>query len=613
MSVTEIKEQLISRIAYSKKLLEFIHKVEKQNVSIEEASRVCVDILGKKSPKPIAVLLLFKPLLEETTEAYQNMVNICEGKNLSVTTAMLDLTLEDQLYTNKEIIQTFDAISAESLKWVHILTEEQAFFESMRQMLKPLLPAPYQFLKKYFSYMLYNSDFNKFDKHKKQKVNYVLNLNFDEDLCYELATQYVFKSSNETVKKKLHLIPDTEHKEQVDSIADEISTIIQEKNNVIDKYVEQVKTNITLNAKWIPVLIANTFKFYQDLSSIKNNVVAVYQKLITLADESDRKLNLLAHFKVIKPKIEKYSAQCTKQKEIWHAYIPNAPKLEDVKLKEIAQKVAISEKVLAIYFGELTKAIEVATAENNMPTAEEISQFGVFCEKKLSEIKKIASQYEQYILEHQTHSQQLLKDKLLQEALQEKEKRQHYLDQKQQCTLLWNKKVEEQRQAKKLNKLSAATVKASIELVDQLGLQEKQKNEKLALLKTVESLKHLSMHYIEFMKSIYCREKGIFYAQVYYLITNQLGGKILEHGNGSSHKTIVLNNFSTCFISSGQLPTNIKSGVYEPHGKSHQSGELCGFNLELVEEALFKAGITPEVIDLLEQNKLNHSVSKLTL
>lgn len=611
MPIAEIKQQLISRIAYSTRLLAFIDKVEKKDVSKEEANRVCIDILGKKSSQPIAVLLLFKPLLTESIESYQKMVNICEGKNILVATAMLDLSLEDQIYTNKEIIQTFSAISAESAKWVHILSDEQALFESLRQELKPHLPLPYQFLKKYFSYMLYNSDFNKFDRHKKQKVNYVLNLNFAEDLCYELSTQYVFKSSNEAVKKKLDLIPDTEHKEQIDSIANEISVIIQKKNTLVDKYIEQVKTNLTVNPKWIPALIADTFKFHQDLSSIKNNVVKVYQKLTNLADESERKLNLFERLKVIKPKVEKYSALCTKQKEIWQSYIQDTPKLDDVTLKEIVQKVVISEKVLAIYFRELTKSIEVAALEEKIPSGEEINQFGVFCEKKLGEIKKIAKQYGQYILEHQTLSQYLFKQKLLQEMLQEKENRQNYIAQKQQCTFLWHAKVEEQRQAKEQAKLSAR--KKSTKPIDPLELQEKENNEQLETLRVAESLKHLSMHYIQLMKSIYCREKGILYDQVCCLVINQLGGKILEHGNGSSHKTILLNNFATYFISSSQLPTTIKSGICEPHGKAHQSGELCGFNLELVEEALFKGRITPEVIDLLEQMKLNDSVSKLRL
>lgn len=611
MSVAEIKQQLISRIAYSKKLLAFIHKIEEQNVSIEEANRVCVDILGKKSSQPIAVLLLFKPLLEESVEVYQNMVDICESKNLSIATAMLDLSLEDQIYTNKEVVQTFGALSPESLKWVHILSEEQQLFESWRQALKMHLPEPYLFLKKYFRFMLYNSEYNKFDKHKRQKVNYVINLNFEEDLCYELATQYVFKSSNEAIKRKLHLISDTNHKETVNGIADEISTIIQKKNNAIETYKEQVKKNLMVNEKWMPVLIVDTFSFYQTLNDIKSSVMVAYQKLINLADEGERKLNLFEHLKVIRPKIEKYSAQCTKQKEIWHAYISNVTKLENTTLKEIVQKVTISEKVLAIYFGELTKAIEVTTAEGNIPTAEEIGQFGIFCEKKLSEIKKIANQYAQYISEHKTLSDILLKKQILQEALQQKEQRQNYLAQKQQCTLLWNAKVEEQRQAK-LNKQLAHTVKEA-KLVDPLALQEKEKKEKLELLQIAESLKHLSMHYIQLMKSIYCDEKGIFYHQVYYLITNQLHGQIVEHGNGSSHKTIILNNFSTCLITSSQLPTTIKSGVYKPHGKAHESGELCGFNLELIQEALTKARITPEVIDLLEQMKLQESFSKVKI
>lgn len=632
MSIAEIKQQLISRIIYSKKLLDFVRKVEQKSVTFEEANRVCADILGKKSPRPIEVILLFKPLLKEQLKTYQKMVNICDGKNNAIAIANLDLYLEDQIYTNKEVIQTFGAISKESLKWANILTEEQECFESFRKILKPHLPAPYQFLKKYFSFMLHNSTYNKFDRHKNQKVNYVINLNFNEDLCYELATQYAVKSANGLINKKLHLLSNDEHKENLVIIARALSAIVSSKNILVKEYVEKVKVNLTVNVEWISLLIKKTFELHEELTKIKNNLIIVYKELVDLADESERKLNLLEHIKVIQPKVEKYAVLCTKQKEAWQTYIQHAPKINDEELEIIANKVSISEKILARYFDDLTKEVERAALGDKIPTGDEISKFGIFCEKKLGEIKKIANQHAQFILEHQTLSQDFLNQKAMQEVLQikeeeqtqyflnqkliqetqqAKEEKQKYITEKQYCTFLWNAKVEEQRQTKKQATLHAKS--KGTQSVDPLELEEKEKKDKLEILRVAESLKHLSMHYIQLMKSIYRREKGIFYDQVCCLITNQLGGKILEHGGGSSHKTIVLNNFSTYFISSNQLPMTIKSGMYKPHGKARQSGELCGFNLELIEDALFKGRITLEVLDLLEQMKLNDSVSKLCI
>ena len=138
-----------------------------------------------------------------------------------------------------------------------------------------------------------------------------------------------------------------------------------------------------------------------------------------------------------------------------------------------------------------------------------------------------------------------------------------------------------------------------------------QSNEEIE--RVVDSIEHLSSSYINLIKGIFCKEKGIFYSQVFCLITNQLQGKILEHGNGSSHKTIVLRNFSTEFLTDQKLPETIKSGACKPHGKRHQSGELCGFNLELIQDALMKAGITPEVIEALENKKLNNKFKKTSL
>ena len=611
MSLTEIKQQFISRIAYSTRLLTFIDKMEQKNISIEDAHRFCIDILGKKSSQPLEVFLLLKPLLKEQVETYQKMADLCDETTFSVAIAKVDLSLENQMCTNQKIIQTFGAISADSLKWVHVLSEEQVFFESLRRELKPHLPAPYQFFKKYFSISLYNTDYNKFDKQKRQKVNYVISLNFDEGLCYEFATEYVFKSSNESIKKRLHLLSAEAHQECLGNIADEISAVILEKNKLVEKYIEQVKLNVMINNDWILALIGDAFKFYQALGNIKNEVVTIYQKMESLANQEERSLNLFAQIKAIKLKIDKHAEQCKDQQKKWHVYIQDDPKLTHISLEEIAKRIAISQKVLAIYFGELTKAIDLIMSEENMPSVQEISQFGVFCEKKLGEIKKIINQYAQYILEHKRQSEYLSNQKLIEETLQSKEEKQSYINQKQQCTFLWNVKVEEQRQAKEQAKLNARTNGAKP--IDQLALQQKEKNEELMLLQIVECLKHLSAHYIDLIKSIFCVEKGIFYHEVYYLITNQLNGKIIEHGSGSSHKTIILNNFSTCFITSGQLPATIKGGMYKPHGKAHQSGELCGFNLELIQEALIKAKITPEVIELLEQIKLKESFSKMSL
>lgn len=121
-------------------------------------------------------------------------------------------------------------------------------------------------------------------------------------------------------------------------------------------------------------------------------------------------------------------------------------------------------------------------------------------------------------------------------------------------------------------------------------------------------LNKLSSNHLILLKSILMLEIGATYDDVYYLITNHLGGKISEIGNGSSHKRIQLEKFYVEMITSG-VEVEIENsklavgGFFKPHGKAHNSGLLSRFNLELVQQTFLKAGITLELIEKLELNK----------
>lgn len=221
-------------------------------------------------------------------------------------------------------------------------------------------------------------------------------------------------------------------------------------------------------------------------------------------------------------------------------------------------------------------------------------------------IKNITIEYNKYIKEYVVLSEAFTREKQLNELLLQKAEKQEFVLKQKNHLILWQQKVEQSKRLREQSKPKLALQPICTNITPKV-----QSNEEIE--RAVDSIEHLSASYINLIKGTFCKEKGIFYSQMFCLITNQLHGKILEHGSGSSHKTIVLRNFSTEFLTEQQFPEMIKSGACKPHGKAHQSGELCGFNLELFEEAFIKAGITPEVIEALENRQLNNKLKKFTI
>lgn len=107
--------------------------------------------------------------------------------------------------------------------------------------------------------------------------------------------------------------------------------------------------------------------------------------------------------------------------------------------------------------------------------------------------------------------------------------------------------------------------------------------------------------------SILKEEPGTYYQEVYNIIESHLGGKLLNIGNGSSHRRIILNKYSVDISHipgkpEPALPKNpvATGGMFKPKGR----GEIINFNMILLNRVFEKAGITEKVIQkILDQKR----------
>lgn len=155
-------------------------------------------------------------------------------------------------------------------------------------------------------------------------------------------------------------------------------------------------------------------------------------------------------------------------------------------------------------------------------------------------------------------------------------------------------------------------------------------------------LSKFSTKVLDLLGKISSQQYGLKYEEIKNLIVNQLGGKVEEIGNGSSHKRIVLDDISAIMVShnTGERPIDetsqkqnrqqrrqaqraakkqnqptVKGTMVKSHGKRHNSGILSHFNLKRVAEIFAKAGYTQECIEqaCYNQIKPEERIRKLSL
>lgn len=122
-------------------------------------------------------------------------------------------------------------------------------------------------------------------------------------------------------------------------------------------------------------------------------------------------------------------------------------------------------------------------------------------------------------------------------------------------------------------------------------------------------LKKLHEDDVQMIQAIFELKRGLTYKTAKNLIINKLGGSISEIGNGSSHKRIRLNHLYSEFYThaeteepslldgSSASASVATGGMFKPHGRAHNPGELSFFNIKLLRTVLERANITPANVE----------------
>lgn len=592
MSLELVKAKLLARIELSKKLIIFIENALEAKVSQEELDTFCIDIFSQKAGRPLEVLPSLKNAINTSIRTYEKMIVICDEGNKPVSIGQFDLLLEYESLAHEKLIKSLSAQNPAFEKCAKYLREEKAFFDDLRSFIKPDWPAFFQYFRGHFYFRLMNQNYNKFEKHRAQKKE----LKFDVVFDYEKAAKDAFELFPKRYRQYRPDVSTVEGKK--------IKEIVAKLSDATEHYIAQTKLLLSSDTKnQFSNLAGNAAGFHAVVLKIKAEFSIVYDKIMEKNQRENFHKELANYIDQNQQTLSKFHLQFKSRQTLFDEAKQSFPLVQDSTIELSFKKITIAQNLITLKTKEIETTLNSLMVQPNI-TIEALNSVKQNIYFSSTLVKQTLSSYSGYINEYTELSQKWVEKKRLDELLALKQEKEAFVLEQKNLLLLWKSKVEGFRQEKEKN-----AFKVTPSVTDNNDkIQSKEEIDSIVIL-----LKTLSDKWINLIKSIFCKEKGIKYYQVYYLVTNQLGGKIIEHGGGSSHKTMILRNFSTEFITDQKLPETVKSGVCKPHGKSHESEELCGFNLDLFEIGLMKAGITPEVIDALEQEKLNHMFKKITL
>lgn len=596
MSLELVKAKLLARIELSKKLIIFIENALEAKVSQEELDAFCIDIFSQKAGRPLEVLPSLKNAINTSIRTYEKMIVICEQDNKPVSIGQFDLLLEYESLILEKLIKSLSAQNPAFEKSAKYLREEKAFFYDLRCLIKPDWPAFFQYLRGHFYFRLMNQNYNKFEKHRAQKKE----LKFDVVFDFEKAAKDAFELFPKRYRQYRPDISTAEGKK--------IKEIVAKLSDATERYIAQTKLLLSSDTQnQFSNLAGNAAGFHAVVLKIKAEFSIIYNTIIEKNQREIFHQELANYIDQNQQTLIKFHLQFKAQQTLFDEVKQSFPLVQDSAIELLFKKITIAQKLITLKTKEIETALNTLIVQPNI-TFEELNKIKKSIDFSSKFVKQTLRSYSCDIKEYTELSQKWAEKKRLDELLVAKQEKEEFILAQKNLLLLWKSQVESNRQAKEklkatnIIKLPVATTDAQNETQSDLEIEGIAK-----LLKT------LSDKWINLIKGIFCKAKGITYLQVYYLVTNQLGGQIIEHGGGSSHKTMILKNFATEFVTDQVLPEIMKSGICKPHGKAHESGELCGFNLELIQEGLVKVGITPEVIDTLEQEKLNHIFKKIIL
>lgn len=274
--------------------------------------------------------------------------------------------------------------------------------------------------------------------------------------------------------------------------------------------------------------------------------------------------------------------------------------------KELEMEVEKAEQIL----GEINQAILSLFEDwpqklpEEVKTNEDVDQFFEGIQKSYQDYLHKMGDLKSQILDVRTKQQEIIKSNIAQ--TEEARKSQLKKVQERRATLsqnlqLFRDKKSHEREERLIRQKEARKSLIEKNTPKEEPLQKYQNTEMHQLLMNLKEDK------IQLIKDILDPEskREIFYDDVENLFLNHLNGKLVEIGNGSSHKRLLMDKYIIevrASASQAEIENHSKStgGFFKPHQKGHNDQKLSPCNIILVRKTFEKAGLTLEKIKEIE-------------
>lgn len=642
-SFQEIQEIIKARYTYFLNLSKYMQDVNESKISEEDTEDFLLDVLGfhlkPSDPMRKSIFDSLKILIANKLETYKSLILATLIKNQDQSICLLNILLDVKISESKlgkRIISCKNITKEYKLSFIF---HDYDWFTSLQSSLSPHIPSINNALRKNILVReLTQQDLDEQNNLKRfnsicairwknilKEIKFQINeidrnmpieVKIEEDKiksfmdqitptmkrnrknAASLVQQVISKTKenlSESASDNSHGSRDKKMSILFLTVSEKIASKLIENNSALnkissmDEYYKYLKTNVEFYFELHPILMEHysflsECKIENDLIREKENFKKFYVQIkdvICLQIDELEKDRVFFQKKLVR--IEENPAKDLTQfnatKELLNSITKDMPTLKN-------DWPALTTHV--------DKAIVLESAKTTRGKIEELSQ-------QMRQIRELCKSLEEQITMIQRSSQKK-QEKLEQERKEAlKKERCEFFASQEEKIKRHKDRIEAQKQEKKFLESKAVVQTNPVETLTRIY-----KN-----VEFEQCLHQLSIYHLELLRSIHLKKKGIKYHEVYSLITNQLGGKIKEIGNGSSHKRIELARCYIEIISQSSKDETIDiinteskviGGFFKPHGDPHTSGLLSRFNLSLISDVLNKAGITLGLIEtILEQ------------
>ncbi|HTM64648.1 MAG TPA: hypothetical protein VL360_09170 [Gammaproteobacteria bacterium] len=553
------------------------------------------------------------PILIEIIKArygtYLKMLSIASHANDKVAKSSLALALEYEMFyamNEKKALEKKPTLKVKILKTLHSVE----LLKSINDSLNKMLPSEHAELKKciYVStiskpkmksstaWVFYQWD--NMLKHTKELLDDLKKVAQKKKTSFITVIESQALTSpidgwNEHIKNIIDDTIKTDMNEIIKVLTDAGSTITQFDAQVkeVGNFLQTLKDADRPNDKLLDFMSKNVDAFYKMYPSVAKwesclqrltNVDELVQKEYKRVNASKKR------FDAMRKLVDEQKSWLQKQRDNLVAMMPKSfsDKDDEQCRQDVLNAIRDCELHASVFSGPFTMKTDMNAAKASMKEYQRSYQ------NVLTEVKKLDEAFNRHIKTQQEadakkseetlHQERAAREALLAEGIRK------------------NEKYKEEVQAKRRMKKEAGRGKSVIAAKPVAEAVVTFVNQSVE-----ERLRNLNNAGIKVLTSLFNFEKGVRYDDVCRVITDQLGGKIMEVGNGSSHKRILLDKYMIELTAHEgfeisdpdiQKKSVATGGMFKQHGGSHQSGVMVRFNMELIIATLMKAGITLEVI-----------------